>query len=194
MSREEGSTMANNVRAVRRVGAALLLAGAAALAGGCASDERIADDWVAQANAHEANAPLGGEALSQRRLDLERSYRDLGHFIVTIDGLHRRGDKSGLVMFSEFAGFYVSKHVIPMLEPEWQSRHPEIAQRDANARLAVASLWAKLGATSSASRMLDDIDRRFKGRGEMVVGYPIGSESTLRDAVKRLRDRSGWTS
>jgi len=187
MSREEDSMMARKVRA-------LLFAGAAALALGCANDERIADDWVANANKHEANAPLGGEALSQRRLDLERSYRDLGHFIVTIDGLHRRGDKSGLVMFSEFAGFYVSKHVIPMLEPEWQSRHPEIAQRDANARLAVASLWAKLGATSSASRMLDDIDRRFKGRGEMVVGYPIGSESTLRDAVKRLRDRSGWTS
>jgi hypothetical protein len=185
--------MAKRIHAARRVSAALLLAGAAALAG-CASDERIADDWVAKANAHEANAPLGGEALSQRRLDLERSYRDLGHFLVTLDGLHRRNDKSGLVMFSEFAGFYVSKHVVPMLEPEWQSRHPEIAQRDANTRLAVASLWAKLGATSSANRMLDDIDRRFKGRGEMVVAYPIGSESTLRDAVKRLRDRSSWSS
>ena len=35
--------------------------------------------------------------------------------------------------------------------------------------------------------MLDEIERRYKGRGEMLVGYPIGSERTLRDAVARMR-------
>ena len=109
------------------LGAALLIAGCAALWAGCMSDERIADDWMAEASEGEASAPLGGEALSQRKLDLDRSYRDLGHFLNTIDGLHRRKDRSGLVMFSEFADFYATKHVIPMLEPEWQSRHPEVS-------------------------------------------------------------------
>jgi len=27
----------------------------------------------------------------------------------------------------------------------------------------------------------------------MLVGYPIGSESTLRDAVAFLRSRTGWS-
>ena len=169
----------------RAAGAALLLAGCAAL--GCVSDERIADDWVAKANKREASAPLGGEALAQRKLDLDRCYRDLGHLLVTAEALDQRGDRNGLRMFDEFIDFYIGKHVLPMLEPEWQSRHPEVALLDANARLAVSALWTKLGAASSARQMLDEIDRRFKGRGEMLVGYPIGDESTLHDAVARLR-------
>jgi hypothetical protein len=173
------------------LGAALLLA--AALAGGCISDERIADDWVAKTSAREASAPLGGEGLAQRKLDLERSYRDLGHFLATLDGLHRRGDRGGVVMFAEFADFYVTKHLVPILEPEWQSRHPELAQLDVNARIAVVALWAKLGSSSSADHMLDEIDRRYQGRGEMLVGYPIGGQSTLRQAVARLRKRSSWS-
>ena len=40
--------------------------------------------------------------------------------------------------------------------------------------------------------MLDEIERRYKGRGEMLVGYPIGGESTLREAVTHLRSRSSW--
>jgi len=175
-----------------RLGAVLLLAGCAALAQGCASDERIADDWVAKANKREASAPMGGEALAQRRLDLDRSYRNLGHFVVTLDSLYRRNDRNGQLMFAEFADFYVGKHVIPILEPEWQSRHPELAQLDVNARFAVVALWTRLGASSSAGHMLDEIERRYKGRGEMLVGYPIGGESTLKDAVKHLRTRSSW--
>jgi len=181
------------IRGGRRRCAALLLAGCAALAQGCMSDERIADDWVAKANAREASAPLGGEALAQRRLELDRSYRDLGHFLATLDSLNRRKDRNGQFMFAEFAEFYVGKHVIPMLEPEWQSRHPELAQLDVNARFAVVALWTRLGASSSAGHMLDEIERRYKGRSEMLVGYPIGGESTLRDAVKHLRERSSWT-
>ncbi len=185
--------MANGIRVARRVGAGFLLAGCAALALGCASDERIADEWVAQAAVRETTAPLGGEALAQRKRDLGRAYRDLGHFLVTMDGLFRRNDRNGMIMFDEFIDFYVGKHVVPMLEPEWQSRHPEVAVLDANARLAVTALWTKIGSSSSAGRMLDDIDRRFKGRGEMLVGYPIGGESTLREAVARLRKNGGWS-
>ena len=87
--------MAVRIRSGRR--RAFLLAGCAALAPGCISDERIADDWVAKASKREASAPLGGEALAQRKLDLDRSYRDLGHFLATLDGLHRRNDRNGLV-------------------------------------------------------------------------------------------------
>lgn len=179
--------MARGSRAARRVPTGWLIAGCTVLALGCASDERVADDWVAKATTRESTAPLGGEALAQRKLDLDRCYRDLGHLLVTSDALYRRGDRNGLVQFNEFADFYIGKHVIPMLEPEWQSRHPEVALLDANARLAISALWTKIGATESAGRMLDEIDHRFRGRGEMLVGYPIGGQSTLRDAVARLR-------
>ena len=184
--------MAAMNRSGRVLGAALLLAGAA-LSQGCISDERIADDWVAKANQREASAPLGGEGLAQRRLDLDRSYRNLGHFLTTLDSLYRRNDRNGQFMFAEFADFYVAKHVLPILAPEWQSRHPELAQLDVNTRFAVVALWTRLGSSSSAGHMLDEIERRYKGRGEMLVGYPIGSQSTLREAVAHLRSRSSWS-
>jgi len=180
------------MRGGRSLAGALLLAGCTALAQGCATDERLADDWVAKASAREASAPMAGEALAQRKLELDRTYHNLGYFLSTLDALHRRGDRSGQVLFSEFADFYVGKHVIPLLESEWQSRHPETALLDVNTRFAVASLWVKIGSTSSASRMLDEIERRYQGRSEMLVGYPIGSESTLREAVAFLRSRTGW--
>ena len=106
-----------------KIRAAFLIAACAALWTGCVSDERIADDWMAESTKGKASAPLGGEALSQRKLDLDRTYRDLGHFIRTIDALHRRNDRAGLVAFTEFADFYVGKHVIPMLEPS--GRQPD---------------------------------------------------------------------
>jgi len=54
---------------------------------------------------------MAARPLAQRKLELDRSYRNLGHFLKTLDALHRRGDRSGQVMFSEFADFYVAKHV-----------------------------------------------------------------------------------
>ncbi len=179
----------SNPCARHRVALSLLALGAA-LAFGCVSDERLADDWMADTAASRASAPLGGEALVQRKLDLDRSYRDLSHFDATLASLKRRGDRSGVVMFSEFVDFYVSKHVIPMLEGEWQSRHPEVAVLDANVRFAVAAVWVDMGEGHSASRMLDEIDRRYKGRGEMLVGYPLGDQGTLAEGVEQLRQRS----
>jgi hypothetical protein len=174
---------------VRRCAA---LAGAAALALGCATTSGSPTTGWRMRTRHEANAPLGGEALSQRRLDLERS-------LPRPRTLHRDDRRAAPARRQERArdvqrvrGFYVSKHVIRCSSPNGRAA-PEIAQRDANARLAVASLWAKLGATSSASRMLDDIERASRAAARWSVGYPIGSESTLRDAVKRLRSRSGWS-
>ena len=172
----------------RRAGAAFLLLGACALAQGCITDERVADQWVAERSAKEASAPLGGEALVQRKLDLDRSYRNLGHFLTTLDGLSRRKDRDGIVMFAEFVDFYVTKNVVPLLEPEWQSRHPEVSGLDVNARFAVAAIWSKIGSDSSADRMLDEIERRDEGRGDMLVGYPFGTETTLATALQHLRE------
>ncbi|MEM7408700.1 MAG: hypothetical protein AAF430_00520 [Myxococcota bacterium] len=159
---------------------------------GCVTDETIADDLLEQTARSEANAPLGGEALVQRKLDLDRSYRDLSHFHATLESLNRRGDRGASVMFREFVDMYLVKHVLPLLEGEWQSRHPEVAVLDVNVRFAVAELWLQMGSPSSTDRMLEEIERRYPGRGEMVVSYPLGSQGTLREGIERLRNRDWW--
>lgn len=168
--------------------AALALAGAA----GCTSHETRADEMVRRTSEGQSSAPLGGEALAQRKLELERCFRDLTHFNATLESLYQRRDRNGLVMFSEFVDHYLAKQVLPILEGEWQSRHPEVAVRDANVRLVVAELWFRLGATSRTDRMLDEIERRYQGREDMLVSYPLGAQGTLRQGVERLRSRSWW--
>lgn len=172
-----------------RRGAAILVGSLLALASACASDERIADDWMARTNRTEASAPLGGESLAQRKLELDRSYRDLSHFYATVNGLARRNDRSANLVFAQFCDSYIDQHVLPLLEGEWQSRHPEVAVLDANARIAVSAVWARMGAVQSSARMLDEVERRYKGRGEMLVAFPFGSQSTLKQSVARLRKR-----
>jgi len=157
---------------------------------GCVSDATRADAMVRSANAAEASAPLAGEALEQRKLELERTYRDLTHFNATFDSLNRRNDREGKLMFSAFVDHHLTKQVLPTLAGEWQSRHPELSAVDADVRLTVAELWMRMGATSRTRRMLNEIERRFEGRGDMLVSYPIGSQGTLRDGVAMLRQRS----
>lgn len=176
-------------RYLLRVALALL---ALAAITACTSHERRADELVRRASEARSSAPLGGEALAQRKLELERSFRDLSHFNATLESLYRRSDRNGLVQFGEFVDHYLSKQVLPILEGEWQSRHPEMAVRDADVRLAVAELWFRIGATSRTDRMLDEIERRYQGREDMLVSYPLGSQGTLRQGVDRLRNRSWW--
>jgi len=177
-----------------RDAATALLAMLCLLGSGClVTDERLADELVLDTTAREASAPLGGEALSQRKRQLDSTYRDLTHFHATLESLNHRGDRSGQVRFSEFLETYVVKHVMPLLAGEWQSRHPEVAVLDVNVRLAVAELWVQMNAGSAADRMLDEIERRYAGREQMLVAYPIGSKGTLGEGLERLRNRDWWS-
>lgn len=177
-----------------RLAAGALLVALGLLATGClVTDERLADELVLDTTATAASAPLGGEALSQRKRELDSTYRDLTHFHATLESLNHRGDRSGRVLFSEFLEAYLVKHVMPLLAGEWQSRHPEVAVLDVNVRLAVAELWVQMNAGSAADRMLEEIERRYAGREQMLVAYPIGTQGTLGDGLERLRDRDWWS-
>lgn len=182
-------TSQTTARGLRLVLIAALLGGAGA---GCVTNERLADDLVLEATQTEASAPLGGEALAQRKRELDRAFRDLTHMHATLMSLKHRGDRSANVLFSEFVETYLLKHVAPLLEGEWQSRHPEVAVLDVNVRLAVAELWVQMNSRRSADRMIAEIERRYAGREEMLVAYPIGSEGTLGDGLQRLRNRDWW--
>lgn len=173
---------------------AALAAGAcsAGLTLGCVTNERLADELVLETTRAQASAPLAGEALSQRKRELDRALRDLTHFHMTLESLERRRDSNGKVLFSDFLEIYILKHVMPLLAGEWQSRHPEVAILDVNVRLAVAQLWLEMSARSAADQMIGEIERRYAGREEMLVAYPLGSEGTLREGLEKLRKRDWW--
>lgn len=166
---------------------AALLPALLLFAAGCVSDATLTDELLAEAEASRASAPLGGEALIQRKLELDRAVRDMSHFHATLVSLDRRYDRGAEVLFQEFVDFYLAKHVLPLLEGEWQSQHPEVAVLDVNARFVVAELWSMMGASGRASQMERSIVTRYRGRESMIVAYPVGEESTLADGLAHLR-------
>jgi hypothetical protein len=172
--------------------AALLLASCGSLSLGCVTESSRADALMRSTSAARASAPLGGEALAQRKTELARTFRDLSHMNTTLESLRWRDDRESGLLFGDFVELHLEKQVFPVLEGEWQSRHPEVAALDADVRLAVAELWMRTGSGSRTDRMRDDSEDRFEGRSEMLVSYPLGSQGTLRDAVAHLRDRSWW--
>jgi hypothetical protein len=169
-----------------RTGLAVLAA--ALVVGGCrtpsAPDTLLAPEEVAT-----KSQPLGGQSLAQRKQELDRAWRDMVHFHVTLESLRHRKERNGLVLFSGFVDAYMGTHLDPLLEPEWQSEHPELQGLDANVRLVQAETLMQLRSPQRMQRALDEIRRRYAGRGDMLVDYPVGEQSTLAEAIESLTSR-----
>ena len=142
--------------------------------------------------AAEESAPLGGEALTQRKLEMKRAQRDLVHFHATLDSLNRRRDRNAQQLFRSFLGAYLGTHVEPLVSGSWQSHHPELAAMDASLRLLTAELLIQMRETSRAQREIEQVAERYQGHGDMIVGYPVGEQGTLREALETLRERKWW--
>lgn len=155
----------------------------------CASAPGLPPEMLAEDTALEENTPLGGNALTQRRRDLERAQRDMAHFQATLSSLQQRGDRSGQILLSGFLDAYMGTYLDPLLRGEWQSRHAELAAVDAGLRLVKAELLMHMRETRRMQRELDEIARRFEGRGDMLVAYPAGRQLPLREALELLRQR-----
>jgi len=168
-------------------GASLLLC--AWLAAGCVVSNHAPPDLLPGDTAAEDSAPLGGEALTQRKHEMQRAYTDMAHFHDTLASLQFRRDKNGLVQFGEFLDTYLGTHVDPLLAGEWQSRHPELDAIDANLRFAKAELLIQLRSPRRAQAVIDEIERRFRGREQMLVDYPFGEQRPLGDGLELLRSR-----
>lgn len=140
----------------------------------------------------EASAPLAGEALIARKRDLERAYRDLVHFQETMRTLRHRRDRNGRTQFSHFLDSYLGEHLEPLLSGEWQSRHAELSALDANVRFAKAELLIRLEQRGRAEDVMDEIQKRFDGREDMLVAYPTGQQTPLGKALEQLRERK-WS-
>jgi hypothetical protein len=176
---------------VRLLGAAAAIA-CAALISACVGVDRAPADLLPDASAAEASTPLGGEALIQRKQEMRRAHADMIHFHKTLDSLHHREDKNGLVLFSQFLEAYLAVHVDPLLAGEWQSRHPELTALDANLRFAKAELLIQLRLPRRAQEVMDQIEERFHGRADMLVDYPFGHQRPLGEGLEMLRDRK-WS-
>ncbi len=167
------------------------LAAAASLVGTACAGSRyeLPDDFALERGVVEENAPLGGEALGKRKEELRRAYRDMVHFHATLEALRHRRDRSGFNLFRHFLDAYMGLHLEPLLKSEWQSEHPEVMGLDANLRFVSAGVLIRMRATRRVQDSIDQIAERFAGREDMLVDYPVGSQSTLRDALEKLRDR-----
>jgi len=173
----------------RRTGRARLALLAAALAFAACRTPSVPDALLAPEEVAAQSQPLGGQSLAQCRQELERAWRDMVHLHVTLESLRHRKDRNGLVLFSGFVDAYMGTHLDPLLEPEWQSEHPELQGLDANVRLVQAEMLMQLRSPQRMQRALDEIQRRYAGRGDMLVDYPVGAQSTLAEAIETLTTR-----
>ncbi|MEZ4334606.1 MAG: hypothetical protein R3F35_22855 [Myxococcota bacterium] len=155
---------------------------------GCAAKDGPSELDAAQQAALEETA-LNGEALSQRRTDLMRAWRDLVRLDTTMQALSDRGDSPSIVLLDNFIAEYMAKHLDPLLQPRWQSSHPEVMALDANLRFMKAQLLSNMRYPRRVQDSIDDIEKRFEGRESMLVEYPVGEQRSLGDALELLRDQ-----
>ena len=135
------------------------------------------------------NAPMGGQALAERRNEMQSASRDLQQFHTTLIGLRQRKDTKSYRVFKRFVGAYLADHLDPILSRAWPSEHPELAGLDANLRVMKAELLIQMGRRAAAQNVIDDLDRRFEGRDRILVDYPVGAQTTLKTAIQILRER-----
>ncbi len=155
----------------------------------CAKDRGFGGEFARLEPLPEASAPLGGDALIQQKRDLRRAQGDMVRFHATLESLHQRRDSNGLVLFSQFLDAYMGLYLDPLLRSEWQSRHPELAAFDANLRLVKAEVLVQLRSPRRVEKTLQEIERRYTGREDMLVDYPIGKRGTLGEGMEILRKR-----
>jgi hypothetical protein len=60
---------------------------------------------------------------------------------------------------------------------------------DAGLRLGKAEVLIWMRQQRRAQQTIDELLKRFEGRENMLVEYPIGGQSTLEQALERLRER-----
>jgi hypothetical protein len=134
-------------------------------------------------------SPLGGEALVQRKHDLDRALRDMTHFSTTMSTLVDRVDSRSIGLLDEFFARYLEGHLDGMLRPQWQSANAELAAVDASLRFAKAELLIQLRYPRRVQAAINDIEKRYGTRGSMLVDYPVGEQGTLGEGLEILRQR-----
>jgi hypothetical protein len=154
----------------------------------CAGTGPLEDEFAPDRTAAEESVPLGGDALAEKKAEMQRSLRDLMHFHRTLSSLDGRRDRTGFSNFAEFLDSYLGTHVDPLLSGRWQSRHPEVMALDANLRLMKAEIFIVLRDTGRVQDTIEDLTARYEGRESMIVELPNGEQGTLQEGLQQLQD------
>jgi hypothetical protein len=80
-------------------------------------------------------------------------------------------------------------HVEPLLAKDWTSHHPELGGLDAGVRFVAIEVLAKLEAPHRAEALIDDVKLRFRGRGDLMVDYPVGRRSNVNKALALVEEQ-----
>jgi hypothetical protein len=163
--------------------AALALAGALA---GCASYEPVPLEDV---EAVRVTKPLGGETLAEKRRTMERTHADIVRNLRTLDSMLRRGDDAGIQLLKTSFYGYMDEHVEPLLAKDWTSHHPELGGLDAGIRFVAIEVLSKLESPHRAEAIIDDVKLRFRGRGDLMVEYPVGRRTPLDKAIELVEEQ-----
>lgn len=155
---------------------------------GCAADGSRPDYREATPSLAE-EAPLGGEALAQRKQDLARALADMTAFHTTMASLIDRRDGPGLAVFDDFVAVYVGTHLDALLSPGWQSSHPEVMAIDASLRFVKGDVMVQMRYPRRVQEVIEEIEHRYRGRESVLVAYPVGEENTLGHALEILKNR-----
>ncbi len=157
---------------------------------GCSGLSRIkVDETLEQGFAVEETSPLGGDSLAYRKREMQRAHQDMVHFLVTLESLRHRRDRNGTILFENFLHAYVGTHLDPLLSGDRQSEHPELLGLDATLRLVRAEVFMRMRDPRRMQSGVNEIRRRYEGREDMMVEYPVGQQSPLGEALEYLTDR-----
>jgi hypothetical protein len=172
----------------RRIITAAITALCVVWAAACATDPRKA--YMGDVELVDVgDAALGGAALAQRKLELERALSDMTNIQKSLESMHDRRDATGVSQMRGFVNQYMVIHLNPLLAPTWQSSHPELILHDSTLRFVQAEVLMQLGYSSWVNEVINDMEERYEGRGNMLVEYPAGTQTTFSEALVVLHER-----
>lgn len=145
------------------------------------------DGFEAQSPVLESRSHTAGEELAQKKVEMRRARNDLVSMQQTLRTLRRHRSENELLVFEPFVRRYLRQRVEPLVDGEQASWHPDLAPLDANLRLAEAGVLIELGDRWRVQRLLDDMERRFRGMESLLVETPEGEKRTLGQGLEELR-------
>ncbi len=159
---------------------------ALALATGCANTWTGSDYFEHTARIDEADAYVAGEALAQRKQEMERAKGDLVHFHATLRSLRRHKSEMDIQAFEAFLRPYLAERVDPLVAPDQAGWHPELQRLDANLLFAKGAVLVELRDHRAIDRLLRQIERRYADLDDLLVEFPMGKQTTLARGVREL--------
>jgi len=159
----------------------------ALIAVGCASQHL--EGFDEKSITVDESSALAGAALFQRKQEMQRAAGDVVAMYTSMEDMMDRVDRRSVYIFSEFIEAYMQTHLDPMLAPSWQSAHAELVDLDANLRVMKTAMLIQMKRPVEVKDAVEDIQRRYQGRGSLLINYPVGAQSTLSEVVALLEGR-----